>query len=160
MLLPHRLFNILRRMTVYGLVLGGMAGFLVTLTIWLFPSLEQPTFYGFPITGHYLVGFGTLLGILYGTIAGFLSGLAMLISTALLFRTVPSINRFRWMMGSTTFVMTLTTFVGRGLWNIGDSVIDPTTWTTTMVMSLVIAVYASQRTVTKYLHDCHIPKHK
>lgn len=157
---PYRLFNILRRMTLYGLVLGGTAGFLVTITIWLFPSSAYPTFYGFPIMAHHFIGLGTLFGILYGTIAGFMSGLAMMISTALLFQTLSSTRHFRWMMGSTTFMMTLATFVGRGLWNIGDNVIDPTTWTATMIMSLVITVYASQRVVTKYVHDGTVSKYK
>lgn len=147
-------------MTLYGLALGGMAGFLVTVTIWLFPSSAYPTFYGFPIMAHHFIGLGTLFGILYGTIAGFMSGLAMMISTALLFHPLSSTRHFRWMMGSTTFMMTLATFVGRGLWNIGDHMIDPTTWTATMMMSLVIAVYASQRVVTKYLLDSTLPKQK
>lgn len=158
--LPHRLFNMIRRMTLYGLILGGLAGVLVTATILVIPSLERPSFYGFPMTAKSIIVWGAILGILYGTIAGFMSGFGMALFTALLFREVTSEQHFRWFMGSTTFMLTISTFVGRGLWGVGETIIDPTTWNVTMLMSIVIAVYASQRTATKYLLESHAPKSK
>jgi len=44
-----RLTNLLKRMTLYGFLLGGASGFLVTLTILIFPAINRPTFYGLPI---------------------------------------------------------------------------------------------------------------
>ena len=158
--LPFRLFNIIRRMTVYGLVLGGATGLLVSATIMFFPTLEGPTFYGFPLNSQSIMIWGTVFGILYGTIAGFMSGFGMALFTALLFREVSSLQHFRLFMGSTTFMLTISTFVGRGLWGIGETLYNPTTWNATMLMSLVIAIYASQRTATKYLRDSHTPKSK
>ncbi len=158
--LAHRLFNIIRRMTVYGLMLGGMAGFLVALTVLLFPSLERPTFYGLPINPQSVIIWGAIFGILYGTIAGFMSGFGMALFTGLLFRDVSSPRHFYWFMGSTTFMLTVSTFVGRGLWGMGETLFNSTTWNVTMLMSVVIAVYASQRTATKYLRDSQFPKSK
>ncbi len=158
--LSHRLFNMIRRMTLYGLVLGGLAGMLVTATILIIPSLERPTFYGFPMAPQSIIVWGGILGILYGTIAGFMSGFGMALFTAILFREVVSVQHFRWFMGSTTFMLTISTFVGRGLWGIGENIIDPTTWNVTMLMSIVIAVYASQRTATKYLRESYATKSK
>jgi hypothetical protein len=158
--LPQRLFNIVWRMTGYGLVLGGANGLLVILTILLFPSLERPTFYGLPLEPQPLIMWGGLLGVLYGTVAGFISGFGMTLLTAILFREVLSVQHFRWFMGSTTFMLTIATFVGRGLWGFGENIFNPTTWNTIMLMSIVIAIYASQRTATKYLLDCHVPKVK
>ena len=158
--LAYRLFNIIRRMTTYGFGLGGAAGLLVTLTILLFPSLERPTFHGFPLNPQSIIVWGTIFGVLYGTIAGFMSGFGMSIFTAILFRDGSSTQHFHWFMGSTTFMLTISTFVGRGLWGIGETLFNPTTWNATMLMSIVIAVYASQRTATKYLHDCQSIKSK
>ena len=158
--LVQRLFNMIRRMTLYGLVLGGLAGVLVTVTILIFPALERPSFYGFPMSSQSIIAWGGILGILYGTIAGFMSGFGMALFTAILFREVASEKHFRWFMGSTTFMLTISTFVGRGLWGFGETVIDPTTWNITMLMSIVIAVYASQRVATKYLLDSYAPKSK
>lgn len=160
MSLPRRLFNIIRRMTVYGLMLGGVSGLLVTLTILLFTSLEHPTYYGLPLDTSSIIVGGGILGVLYGTVAGFISGIGMALFTAILFREVLSVQHFRWFMGSTTFMLTISTFVGRGLWGLGETIFNPTTWNVTMLMSVVIAIYASQRTATKYLLDCHLPKSK
>jgi len=96
-----------------------------------------------------------VLGVLFGTVIGFTSGFGMMLFTALLFREVNDVLRFRIMMGSTTLMLTIATLVGRGLWDFGAVVIDPTTWQVTMLMSVVIAIYASQRTSTKYLHDLY-----
>lgn len=145
------LTNILKRMTLYGFLLGGASGFLVTLTILFVPALDRPTVYGIPIaTGAFILG-GAMLGILFGTVAGFASGFGMALFTGLLFREVNDIPRFRIMMGSTTLMLTVATLVGRGVWDFGALIIDPTTWQVTMVMSVVIAIYASQRVATKYL---------
>ena len=75
--LPRRLFNIIRRMTTYGLVLGGAAGLLVTVTILLFTSLERPTFYSLPLDTQSIIVSGGIFGVLYGTISGFMSGFGM-----------------------------------------------------------------------------------
>lgn len=158
--LPRRLFNIVWRMTLYGLVLGGVVGLLVTVTILLFTSLERPTLYGLPLDTQSIIVWGGIFGVLYGTIAGFMSGFGMALFTAILFREVSSVQHFRWFMGSTTFMLTVSIFVGRGLWSLGENIFNPTTWNATMLMSVVIAVYASQRTATKYLIDCHVPKAK
>ncbi len=146
-----RLTNMLKRMTLYGFLLGGASGLLVTLTILLVPTLERPTFYGLPVDIGAVVFGGASLGILFGTVAGFTSGFGMILFAALLFREVNDRPRFRIMMGSTTLMLTIATLVGRGLWDFGALIIDEQTWHLTMVMSVMIAVYASQRVSTKYL---------
>lgn len=155
-----RLVGILKRMTLYGLVLGGASGFLVTLTILLVPALDRPTFYGLPLDTATIILGGVFFGVLFGTIAGFTSGFGMALFTALLFREVNDMMRFRLMMGSTTLMLTVATLVGRGLWDFGTLVIDPTTWQVTMVMSVLIAMYASQRVATKYLLELNPEKVK
>jgi len=160
--LLYRLVNILKRMTLYGFLLGGASGLLVTLTVLIFPAIDRPTLYGLPLDTGTIMFWGVVLGILFGTVAGFTSGFGMVCFTLLLFREVTDEPRFRIMMGSTTLMLTLATLVGRGLWDFGAVIIDPSTWQVTMVMSVVIAVYASQRTSTKYLIDLYgdKPKHQ
>lgn len=158
--LLYRLTNILKRMTFYGFMLGSASGLLVALTILLLPNIENPNFLGIPFTPLTAILGGAGFGMLFGTVAGFTSGFGMALFTLLLFREVHDEQGFRIFMGSTTFMLTLATLVGRGLWTFGEYAVDPFVWQVTMAMTLVIAIYASQRTATKYLLDIQTEKTK
>lgn len=141
-------------MTLYGCMLGAVAGFLVG-----FVFLMSDTSFSDIFSIIYLSGlFGGALGGLSGGASGFISGFVMTLVTALAFGEIRDIKRFKIVMGCITAVITSGVFLIGGLWALGSG--DEFAWTSAMVMSVVIATYASQIVARKYAHDMNIRKKK
>lgn len=141
-------------MTLYGCALGAVAGFLVGFVILMADASFRDILDLIYVTGI----FGGAFGGLFGGASGFISGFVMTLVTALAFREVRNIRRFKIVMGSITVVITSSVFLLGGLWDLGSG--NGFTWVSAMAMSVVIAVYASQIVAKKYLHDMTARKKK
>lgn len=158
--------KIFLRMPAYGFGLGFSAGALSLFTI----ALMRANDYGFGITIGGLVGgivwsivFGGMIGGMYGTIAGFASGSIMVGVSYMAFRVVQTPRIYKLVMGIITCAATLFVFLDGELMTL-LSYIQPETAdmsaVAVMLMSVVIAVYASQITARKYIHEISIRKQK
>jgi hypothetical protein len=141
-------------MTLYGCMLGAVAGFLVGFAI-----LMSDTSFSEILELIYLSAiFWGAFGGIYGGASGFVSGFVMTLVTALAFGEIRDIKRFKIVMGCITAVITSGVFLLGGLWGLGSG--DEFAWTSAMVMSVVIATYASQIVARRYAHDMNIRKKK
>lgn len=145
-------------MFLLGMLLGAIAGFLVgwVLLISDVPISELP---GQILGITFISGFyGGMFGGLYGGMSGFISGLGMVLVTAVGFREIRNVRRFRIVMGLITAIMTGGVFLLGGLWDFGYGL--ELAWTSAMVLSVVIAVYASQIIAKKYIKEMSLRKRK
>lgn len=145
-------------MTLFGVMLGALAGFLVGWTLLLSdtPLSDIPR----EIAGITFISgiYGTMFGGLYGGMSGFISGLGMVLVTAVGFREIRNVRRFRIVMGLITAIITGGVFMLGGLWDFGYGL--ELAWTSAMVLSVVIAVYASQIIAKKYIKEMSLRKRK
>lgn len=156
-----RLGKMIFRMAGLGLLLGAMAGFLGTVTIFALNILESsPTEIFSWVGGLILSGvlYGCTFGGAYGGVSGLASGITMALVTAVGFREIPNIKVYRWVMGAITLVTTAGVFSLSGLWRYANSM--GLQWTTVLVMSVVIAVYTSQIVSKKYIAEIRLQKKK
>lgn len=149
-------------MTTYGIVLGALAGVLSTITLIL--TSQTFTFLGSTLPVILLEAlsiavFGMLFGGILGMIGGLYSGIGMVVATTAFFKDIASRPVFRVAMGMVTAVATALFFY-TGVWNLRLEGIEATSWNATMVMSVVLAVYASQRVASTYLWEWSIRKQK
>jgi len=153
--------RILARMFQYGAVLGGVAGALVLLTAEIiFGNYSQDlSLFWFCLALVY----GAIGGTVMGGIAGLSAGFMMSIITELGFRMVHHKRLYQMAMGLVTGVVVTLVFFGSNIWHFLVRMPFPDagqTWSLTLMMSVVIAVYASQITARKYLIEINRRKEK
>ena len=142
------------RMFLYGVVLGGLAG---GLTFAVLPNTTTIDL----LIGRFI--FGLIFGFCFGGFAGLVNGLAMLMITVFLLpkqRTEKVIRAYRLLTGTITASITSLIFIP--LWIASWFMLaqeEPNIFIG-LVMSVGIAVYVSQRTVTKYLREMDVRKKK
>jgi len=154
----QRLAKMCALMTVYGVVLGAIAGTLVGATILMVDASPADILRELAGLIFLSVFYGGMFGGMYGGFSGFISGLMMALVTAVGFREIRNLKTFRYAMGIVTAVVTLSVFVLGGLWDLGIGM--ELTWTAAMIMSVVIAVYASQIVSKKYFQEIGLQKKK
>lgn len=152
--------RMITRMGLYGIGLGAIAGFLVGATLLLTQGDLTVSEIIASIFGVLVLSaiYGGMFGGIYGGFSGIFSGGAMALVTALAFREIRNEKFYRYAMGAVTTVMTTGVFAWGGLWSLGF--MDSLAWGAAMVMSVVIAVYASQMTAKKYLRERDVRKQK
>lgn len=156
--------RIFLRMIILGALLGAIAGFLSLFTI-------STSFYirhdvielARIIEGLFLsIAVGGIYGGFYGGVSGFLSGLAMAVISAILFSKIRNVHLYKFAMGALTALITGTilriTVLEIAL--VLDYQANVQSWIVAIVMSVVIAVYASQITARKYLREMSVRKQK
>ena len=149
-------------MTTYGAVLGSLAGALSTVTLIMTSSTFQ--FLGGTIPIMLLeilsmASFGLIFGFIFGSITGIYSGIGMSVVTSLFFKDILSKNGFKIAMGAITAICTFL-FFQSGLWHLRLDGMSVTSWNMTMLMAIILAVYASQRVASFYLYEWAIRKQK
>lgn len=154
------LIKMFGRMTIFGIFLGAVAGFLVGVAL-LIMSYD-PTYDSLPefVMGTLTVSFvwGGMFGGMYGGASGLFAGLAMAFFTAVGYGTIQDTKSYKRTMGVITAVITSSIFIFGGLFALGMDMGLP--WISAMVLSVVIAVYASQITAKKYLAEITVRKEK
>lgn len=157
------LLKLFGRMTMYGLGLGAVAGCLVGATLAIAIFAESPSgniletlFAGLMFGGLY----GIIFGGLYGSISGLFSGTVMTFVSAIGFGIVRNPQNYKRIMGAITAVVTGFVFFGLGLWDLGMFMDVDMTWSVSLLLSIVIAVYASQIASRKYIADLSVHKEK
>ena len=155
-------------MTIYGIVLGMVAGVLVSVVILAYQSTTDIS----SIVGTSIV-VGVIFGALAGGVSGFCCGLVMMIVTAVAFRELRNRKRLRLIMGLITTGITGGFFVVGGFTILAQYMELPhynqhlgvypsidLPWASAMIMSVVIAVYASQIVTRKYIEEMSPRKEK
>ena len=151
---PRSLGKMFIYMLICGTLLGAIAGALVGFVM----LLPEASFSDILELLYASVLFGGSFGAIYGGIAGLISGIVMTFVTALAFREIPNVKRFTTVMGVITAIVTSAVFLLGGLWGLGFGM--ELAWTSAMVLSVVIATYASQIVARKYIRDMSIRKKK
>lgn len=150
---PNPLAKILIRMIAFGILFGGIVGFLAAMIY-----LNGNTAY--PINGasglvmtSFIVG-GTS-GLIYGALGGIVSGAAMILATAILFRgnqRFAQIRIYYLAMGIISFVLTGLIYINQGLIKYemqGDS----NTGAAVILLSALIAACVSLYVSRVYLRE-------
>ena len=154
------LLKMFGRMTIYGVVLGAIAGFLVGMTVLTaFPGTSAREVLE-SIVGLIMLSllYGGFFGGMYGGTSGLFCGLVMALVTAVAFRDIRNLQRFKIVMGIITTVITSGVFVLGGLWEFSSGI--ELTWASAMILSVVIAAYASQIVSRKYYYEMSFRKQK
>lgn len=154
------LVKMIALMTAYGVILGGIAGFLVG---WAILIVDSTTFSESMIRNLINITvlslmYGGIFGGVYGGGSGLISGFFMAMVTAIAFGEIRNVQRFKMVMGLITGIMTIGVFMLGGLWWFGSGI--ELTWTLAMILSIVIAVYASQIVSKKYIKQIDLRKKK
>jgi len=149
-------------MTTYGIALGGAAGALSAITLIL--TSGNFAFIGATIPVMLLealsIGvFGMIFGGIFGMVAGLYSGVGMAVAISVFFSDIFSRPIFKATMGVLTAVITALFFTS-GLWHLRIDGIDSTGWNSMILMSVVIAIYASQRVASVYFQEWSLRKQK
>lgn len=149
-------------MTTYGITLGGLAGALSAVT--LIMTSNTFSFLGntLPIMlveVFSIAVFGMLFGGFFGLVSGIYSGISMAVITHVFFDEIPSPQHYKIAMGMITAIA-VSLYFFTGVWNLRLDGMDTSSWTATLLMAVVIAVYASQRVVSYYLYEWSIRKQK
>lgn len=165
-------FDHIVSMSIYGIRLGCLVGFFGTsVAIFSEVNANMPSL-GATVSLAFVGGiFGILLGMFYGAVAGFSSGFMMMCLTRILFREIRRPKIYKLAMGMTTAISTGIIFIYSPMWFLiiyTRSIPSPTrsphlfqdAWFILWAMSLVFAVYASQRVANKYLKHIAIGKVK
>jgi len=149
-------------MTTYGIVLGGLAGALSAITLILtsgnfaFLSGTLPVM----LLETLSIGvFGMIFGGIFGMVAGLYSGVGMAVAISIFFGDIFSRPVFKATMGVMTAICTAL-FFSSGLYHLRIDGIDLSGWNSMMLMSIVIAVYASQRVANYYFQEWSIRQQK
>lgn len=149
-------FRIALRMFIYGIVFSTLTSGFIFVVL---PFINDPDIY--PII-FWLV-FILPVSLFFGGLAGILSGLAMgIITNTFLPKHLTSsvIHAYRLFTGLVTACITSIVFIplwliALYLWALSSPMIF-----VVLLISIGIGVYASQRTVTKYLRDIDVRKMK
>ena len=154
-------FEFIKVMTQYGVSLGFMIGCIGAIPMaltWFNLSILLPVLALIVI----ITMCGGLLGMAYGAASGFISGVLMSTTTRLMFHQVNQQTLYKVIMGSLALGTTLFIFLVDFLWiglyknDLFSHPLPLNDWLAIWVMSLIFAVYASQRTATRYLQEAQI----
>lgn len=149
-------------MTTKGIYLGGAAGALSALTLIL--TSTDFAFMGgtlpvMALEALSIAVFGMVFGGIFGMVAGLYSGVGMAVAITVFFNDIFSRPIFNATMGVMTVICT-TLFFSTGLWHLRIDGIDMAGWNSMILMSVVIAVYASQRVANFYFQEWSQRKQK
>jgi len=151
-------FEFIKVMTEYGIYLGcliGCVGAIPIALLWFDISILLPVMALFVV----IMMCGGLLGMTYGAVSGFLSGVLMTTTTRFIFPTIKREHTYKITMGVLAFVTTVFVFladlllIGSQHAELFSKPIATTDWYAVWIMSFAFAVYASQRTANQYLFD-------
>lgn len=149
-------------MTRYGSILGGLAGAASALTL-IFTSNSfsflSNTVPAMMLETLSIAIFGMVFGGIFGVLAGLYSGVGMAVITSLFYEDIPSIHVYKSVMGGVTAVC-VAFFLYTTLWNLRIDGIESASWNATMMMTVILAVYASQRVTSYYLYEWVIHRQK
>lgn len=149
------LIKMVARMLFYGVIWGGLAGFLVAITILLVDGFYNPDIIEAFFSSLMLsLVFGGSFGVLLGGFGGLFSGIGMMLATALFFREIPNPRNYKYAMGAITFVVTGLVFLISGLFGFEITLFM------VALLSVLIAVQASQRVAKIYLSEIEVRKVK
>jgi hypothetical protein len=151
-------FDFAKTMSQYGVILGCLVGFFgaIPLTIaWFDISMI------FPVTATLLIVAmcSSIIGILYGGVSGYVSGLLVSVITHFLFQDIKQQTVYKVAVGMITVCVTFMTIVTGQLILSMDfeyvfaRSVSPVELQSLGLMALVFAVYGSQRVATEYLRD-------
>lgn len=151
------LLKLFGRMTIYGIVLGATAGALVGVTMLMGWGMGDNILDS--IASSLILGilYGGIFGGIYGSMGGLFSGTVMTFVTALGYREVRNPQRYKLAMGTITALMTGGTFLFFGLFDLGT---NDMVWLLVVLISVAIAVYASQIAARKYIRELSVRKEK
>jgi len=151
-------FDFVKTMSQYGVILGCLVGFFGTIPLTL-------TWFDFsrilPVIAVLLtIGLcGGLVGLLYGGVSGYVSGWIIQIVTRFMFQDMKRQAVYKVAVGSITVGVTFIIILVGSMWlnidfkQVFARSVSPMELQTLGMMSLVFAVYASQRVATQYLRD-------
>ena len=153
-------FEFIKTMTRYGVILGCMIGAVGAIPValtWFDISILLPVMALFII----ITMCGGLVGMVYGGVSGFISGMLMTLATHFAFKRMNQAHLYKITMG---FLAVLTTFslfmfdlifIGGHQADFFTRSIPITDWIAVWSMALLFAIYASQRTASEYLQYHH-----
>ena len=151
-------FDFAKTMSQYGVILGCLVGFFGTIPLtiaWFDLSMIFPV-----IATLFIVAMcSSIMGILYGGVSGYVSGLLISVITHFLFQDMKRQTVYKVAVGTITFSVTLIVIlVGQLLLRMDFEQVfarsvSPIQLQSLGLMALVFAVYASQRVATEYLRD-------
>lgn len=150
-------FEFVKSMTGYGIWLGSLIGAVGALPIallWFDLSMLLPVL----ALGVIILMCGGLVGVAYGMVSGFISGVLMTIITRLAFDKVTQARMYQVTMGILALIAVAFVFLFDLIFINGQQAdffthtIPMTDWLAIWLMSVVFAIYASQRTAKEYLH--------
>lgn len=154
-------FEFIKTMTRYSIGLGfliGCAGAIPIALTWFDISLLLPVMALFIV----ITMSGGLVGMVYGAVSGFISGMLMWATTHVIFRKMNQAVMYKVTMGVLALITTLAlflfdfVFIGSHQADFYTHTIAPLDWLAVWFTALVLAVYASQKTATEYLVHLHI----
>jgi hypothetical protein len=151
-------FDFVKAMSQYGIILGWLVGFFGTIPLTL-TRFDLSMI--FPVIAVLLIFSmsGGLVGLLYGAVSGYVSGVLIAVVTWLVFQDIKRHAVYKFMLGTITFGVTLMIILAGQMWLSIDfeqvlaRSISATELQSLGIMSLIFAVYASQRVATDYLRD-------
>lgn len=157
-------FEFTKMMTRYGIWLGFLIGSVAAIPIalmWFNIRILLPVLALIVV----ITMCGGIVGMLYGAVSGFVSGILMTMTTRWMFPNIGQQHLYKITMGILAFSTTLLIFVADFMWvggynaEIFSKTMPITDWIAVCLMSMVFAVYASQKTADEYLQETQpIPK--
>lgn len=151
-------FEFIEVMTHYGIRLGfliGCVGSIPIALMWFKLSILLPVLALIVV----ITMCGGLIGIVYGAVSGFISGVLMRTTTRFIFPQISQQTLYKITMGGLALGTTALVFLADFIWigtyksDVFSKSIQLNDWIAICIMSLVFAVYASQRTATQYLQE-------
>lgn len=151
-------FDFVKTMSQYGIILGCLVGFFgsIPLTLaWFDLSMILPVLAALIIIGVS----GALVGLGYGALSGYFSGLLIAFVTRLVFQDLKRQTVYKFTVGTITFGVTLIiilmgqVLLAMDFEQLFARSISVAELQSLGIMSLIFAVYASQRVATEYLRD-------
>lgn len=151
-------FDFVKSMSQYGVVLGCLVGFVGSIPLsitWFDLSMFLPVL----ATLLTIAMVSGLIGIVYGGVSGYISGWIIKIVTHFMFKDIKRQSVFKVAVGIVTVGVTLITILlGQILLSLDFEQVfarsvTPAQLQSLALMSLVFAIYASQRVATDYLRE-------
>lgn len=149
--------NIYTRMQFYGIVLGAIAGVLVTLALRSQVVLENPLYFGYVIFMSAPVG--GVIGMFFGGLVGCVSGVVMMVTTSVFFKRIPTQRVYRIMMGLLSFVLTTILVIKCASVDISN-LIPESEFARPLYIAIILAVYASQIVAKEHIAEINERKPK
>ena len=151
-------FDFVKTMSQYGVILGCLIGFFGTIPLtitWFELTSILPV-----IAVLLMIGLcGGFLGLLYGGVSGYVSGWLIQIVTQSIFQDMKRQAVYKITVGAITLGVTCIIILAGSMWlnidmeQVFARSVSPMELQSIGLMSLVFAVYASQRVATEYLRE-------